>query len=413
MPKILAGQPITYFIIEDTTQKERLNQPASEEKIKFSIRNRTDIARSFQMWFFHTQQTIKQAGRTHEFTDIMPLLARGVKLQEVASVQEADVIFHFTSESEIKKQCGDSTVGCHFHQHIFVPFADNNDTQEYAFETLTHEIGHFLGLADQYAGPHNSSVVHSTQNLVSPKKSIMNTGHGIGCDDVDGFINVIDWTLAHKNNGTYSARAKKGWKSFCGGNTHYRKAKVLNKADFAVEECFYRFTSSGDVKQKVCPEPFIKRNRKIDYWDDGIPYTLTDKKLNLFIQYVTLFEDHPEVVAFVHDLTTDKEIMRLRAQRQIRYGDPNWEFMISQEIRFSDGQCIFSDGKDIGGFEFIYIILERGGKLNHATYEFSRNIPTSKYEGDNPTLLTTKPIQFKLSAEENKGKPYTCSIDLE
>jgi len=75
---------------------------------------------------------------------------------------------------------------------------------------LVHELGHFYGLGDQYReGVENASLTHSTSDRIDGTDSIMSSGYDLRCDDVDGFINLIDFAL-FKRQGSYSARAKQG-----------------------------------------------------------------------------------------------------------------------------------------------------------------------------------------------------------
>ncbi|MBO7238495.1 MAG: hypothetical protein J6U96_04345 [Elusimicrobiaceae bacterium] len=423
LPKILAEQPILYVIDENTAKKPESKAGDVTAKIQHNITARATVAEAFSSWFDNAVQHIKQAHREAEFADVMPLLQQGITLKEIKSVDQADVVFHFTTESEVKEHCGFDSIGCHSGKDIFIPFIEYSQLYaEYGDniqQVLTHEVGHFLGLADQYFHANNASVVHSTSDRIGSRKSVM-ASSGLGCDDVDGLINIIDWTRARQMNGHYSARAQKGWKSFC-DNTRYKEAKVLNKAEFAAEQCFYRFTSSGEIADKICPEPFVKRNRKIEFWDEGLPYSLTDKKQNLFVQYVIMRgnTDEPTLLAFVQGLSSKKDIMRLQAQRTTKAKGRVivWEIPYHEShagIAFETDTCTFDSGRMVGGFEFNYMVLNKQLKTNSLVYDFKRD-PNVKYKGDTPTLLTDKPIKFRVAANEEAAlnKPYSCRIDLE
>ncbi|MBR2865343.1 MAG: hypothetical protein IKC13_03615 [Elusimicrobiaceae bacterium] len=88
-----------------------------------------------------------------------------------------------------------------------------------SFHTMTHELGHSLGLGDLYAAAvansYNSRLYTTHHIMPGPKTdSIMNTSIGLTCDDMDGLVNLLDHYYGEtrlKN----SIRRQKGWLSFC------------------------------------------------------------------------------------------------------------------------------------------------------------------------------------------------------
>lgn len=231
MDKFLSNQPISYYI----------SYPRN--RIKDDIKYAQATAESITLWPAFVADYIVKKGREQEFADIMPLLTRQVRLRRVSSAEQSDIHFSYRSLEEVKNYCGEEFIGCFkdLDQIIYIPLLNKNDSNKsYVMKILIHEVGHFYGLGDQYRfAVVNSSITHSTIDRIDSTDSIMAIGDSLGCDDIDGFINLMDLTL-FKRQGDYSARAKQGWKSFC-DNTMYKNAEVLNKKDYVIGKHTYQF----------------------------------------------------------------------------------------------------------------------------------------------------------------------------
>ena len=229
------GEKPTNISDEENALQNELDKKQRENNLS------TMIMESFQVWFDDTKAAIEKSDRWQEFNDIKPIL--NMHLEPLAKANATSIAkqyaiplvsFHFTTQQEMHKICRAATAGaCRIKNKIVLinPYTKQK-TAAYVRGTLVHEIGHWYGLADQYReGAWNADEEYSTGNArVKDKTSVMSGNHSahLACDDVDGFINLIDFTLS-KTKG-WSKRAKRGWASFCNGkegykNTYYKMAK--------------------------------------------------------------------------------------------------------------------------------------------------------------------------------------------
>ena len=427
MVKIISNKPISYFIKENTQAKKRLQ---TRGKFQSTLSNQAFVMYALNSWFKYAADTISNTGRQQEFADVLPLLSSDIKLTPASSEDNADIIFYFTSEREITQVCGEAAAGCKSGIEIYIPFLEYEQTNPDLYEsgdietTVIHEIGHFLGLSDQRLWANNSSVVHSTAHRYQGTDSIMAImGTKLGCDDVDGIINVIDWAKAQLNHGIYSQRAQRGWRTFCKNDTTvYVEAQVPNKQDVVAEQCVYSFDKSrGGLSQKRCPEPFFIGQRQMEYNENGLPKQLIDHVQNFKINYSVFKQDniHATLTAQVMDLSTNKRLFILKAQRQqdLPGAISNWNVPYEEnEVSINlmkDNTCAMYVGKSNGGFYSMWTAINPYGKLAELSYSFSRT-PRKKYKGEiRNNVWVKQPIDFRISANEKEGVPYNCQISLD
>ncbi|WP_428075210.1 hypothetical protein [Candidatus Avelusimicrobium luingense] len=213
----LSGRPIRYAIESDITPQER-----------------TLFLNNLRAWPKKTWQTIPQ-DRKNEFSDILPLLQRPVKLEETTS-QQADVIFNIGKESDFAREdLGYDACGTHTSSYPHV--ISINPACRHKFDEISlHEIGHFYGLADQYPEAHNASQqyygsVNKTEYSVMYSLPNDSFHQEFTCDDADGFINLVDLRLFQKN-GKFPSRAIYGWKSLCTDKLEYQKSTKSKGSSF-------------------------------------------------------------------------------------------------------------------------------------------------------------------------------------
>ena len=271
--KVLEDIPIKYSITkaEDADIKNESSRTLNELETLFEELNKISIAQKedalfekvistgFNTWLKDTKQMIIDENRQEEFADIMPILSKEVSLIKVSDDKDADISIIFASPKLIKQICGDDAFGCEqtilgkmILPNNFSNGEDSNKTQA----ITTHEIGHLYGLVDQYNNIYsrysNPKDFHYTSYRIGKYNSLMAaySRPNLACDDVDGFINLIDLTSYLKNKQEnnafqnepddkyWSKRAKNGWASFCNGkrnakgelfiNEFYKKAKLAH-----------------------------------------------------------------------------------------------------------------------------------------------------------------------------------------
>ncbi len=223
MPQILRGEPVRIFLSVDGDHKT-----ASYEKI---------ITDSYARWFARPAQLIRKAKREDEFADILPLLDRGIKVNFVSSSEQRDIDIAVLPLGQVQAVCGRASGGCYSRKEgkipqILIP-KDNFLRQVLTRGQLSakriglHEIGHSLGLSDQYkrARSLNSHPVYSTDES---SKSIMNQAGDLTCDDADGIINLIDVTQGVSRGGT------DGWHSLCKNDIYYINGAPADKLPYVV-----------------------------------------------------------------------------------------------------------------------------------------------------------------------------------
>lgn len=104
---------------------------------------------------------------------------------------------------------------------------------------VRHEVSHLFGLADQYNGPDN---MHEYRSLIRTEgkgavigrlDSVMNKSGTFTCDDLEGFINAIDFIWGME--GKTSPRLQNGWESLCGKPYFYLQGIPVKKSGDSID----------------------------------------------------------------------------------------------------------------------------------------------------------------------------------
>ena len=280
------------------------------------------ITRAFKVWFEDTKVSIEKAGRQQEFKDIMPILNKSVEpiskgnLLSMAELYEIPrIIFYFTTENKMIKECCPRypsvcsacktitpSAGTNVSKIIVVnPYTNQKSsyyTKNNIYQNLIHEIGHYYGLADQYrvdgVNSDNVNKEYSTGNdRIRNYSSVMSAGNytHLTCDDVDGFINLIDFTLAKQNEGKFSKRSQNGWASFCNGkkgykNTYYKMAKPV-KSGVSSAKQNKDINNNPTSNNQIKPFTFYSSQYKYDftYNKDNLMATKNDESYSYNYSY--------------------------------------------------------------------------------------------------------------------------------
>ena len=249
---ILQGGSVRVYLEgpEDMTDKER----AQYEQ---------EVNEGYQRWFSHTAKTIRQKNRTEEFADILPLLEEGIPVKFVNDKQDANINFKFVPRMVMKTECGSRTAAaCYTRRYQPMPtiflvektFSLRNmlsTTGRSRISTATHEIGHSLGLSDQYSingGRNNSDIRYSTPEN---QASLMNRSDQLKCDDADGMVNLIDLSRKKFRGGL------DGWKGFCKKSPVYVQGMVASKGPYFIGNLDKRYMTVDVVRNGVEEERLV------------------------------------------------------------------------------------------------------------------------------------------------------------
>ena len=208
LPQILRGEPVRIFAdVSKTEQKS----PKEYQAL---------LSQLYNEWFLSVAEIIENAGREKEFADVLPLLKKGVKTQFVGKEESPDIIITILPYYESVYQCNGATV-CYLQggytedriPRIFLPEGNllkNIFTLgKKSFKRVgLHEMGHSLGLSDQYSLARNQQA-HGRYSSNRIYNGLMNQGLHISCDEADGLVNLIDIVRGSSRGGG------KGWKSLC------------------------------------------------------------------------------------------------------------------------------------------------------------------------------------------------------
>ena len=311
LQKVVSGKPIKCVLYIDEDKNDVGAADKQTALLKHKMAAQKAVVEALNSWFLYTKQEIKKSGHQTEFQDILAIISNPIRVELVSDETKADLIITFTSLEKIKEKLGTDTLGYANGAERVIFFLYLRYNKELKGEKsvrniLTHELGHLLGLADQYEDADNASPIYSTSHRVdsryTPQKeslSIMGNKYSFGCDDADAVVYAIDYLLNHKKpSSEYTARVKAGWKSFCQDNTTVKDLKVLDKKPYISKNKFYRYYKEGSVKKVVALTPFVFQGRELEYIKKPIEGAnvlyhfgdLTDNNDELFATYVLMLD---------------------------------------------------------------------------------------------------------------------------
>ncbi len=423
--KFIHNIPIKYYISDITEQKQNTsgrsnNTPSQEElqnQLKFDLNKerkqtelKTIIEQSFHLWITQTKDMIQKSKRSQEFSDILPYLSKPILPQRTSNIDNADIIFYFTTKDILIKECGEDHPGCIEIEddiaEVYLPNPYIKDEQSYEkrkeilFLITIHELGHYFGLADQYDQDNeffNASVLYSTSDRICNLDSVMSGSYdkSLSCDDIDGFINLIDLTLASQRGSKFSERAKKGWASFCNGKkngqgklfkkTYYQEGKPINRENYHRGSTIYNYDQVGNVKDWKNIHLFDLYKNKATYFNDGTLFQVTNNNGIKYTYYHYI--DEGKIDIFIE--TSKEEPLGFSLERLANH----WE-SLNSSYRFDisiANQChlkerFFTTAENFNAV-FAYDIL------NSYTYEL-------KYRTEGSTgLKKTAPFKFTITQD--------------
>lgn len=264
LPQIIAGKPVRVF----------LSVPADTEDNLAEYQE--SIRQNYNQWFESTAQIIRATGREAEFADVLPLLDKGIKVEFLQDKEQVDIRFYVVPFAYIGGICGAMAGGCYKRlqqdgeiPEIFLP-QDQVLLKLLSAGKLSsaqvglHEIGHSLGLSDQYEKAKDKDTPRRYSSA-RPAESVMNRDKNLSCDDADGIVNLIDIARGTARGGD------KGWKSLCANSKEYyvrgqsglRGPYQITSEDTRVWDLeVYKngqvaYTKHLELTDKGAPSPFV------------------------------------------------------------------------------------------------------------------------------------------------------------
>ena len=212
----------------------------------------------YQQWFQTATHAIRQAGREEDFTDILPVLERGIKLEFTYENEEewertTDIRFlifpnlnamrrNVAKEMEEKK---DNALLGHYMRAITTDPMEIRVAEDSGEEVWLHEIGHSLGFKDEYGWEENSRESVKYRSFAQPEKSAMRDGKNkITCLDTEGLVNLFDAWRVHEEKYYHPenwpehlpARIVEGWEGYCSNEQNEKEFYVLGSSLKALQQ---------------------------------------------------------------------------------------------------------------------------------------------------------------------------------
>lgn len=339
------------------------------------------IKKGYNEWFSHTLKAIEDAGRQEEFADLLPYLKQGVQVKEAGvDCSGADLVVYVQSLREVRANCKGPAISCVLMLQdpmlmFFYPFEGVKSWLVGGKQNIiSHELGHTLGMADQYKyGRNNSHEIYHTPDI---KQSIMREGSPLtkfGCDDVDGFINLLDVSVFFNHRG-----GKQGWRSFCKSRSYsYVNGRPVVNAKYVVN-----LLSNGGKKASLNvfnPKGELAYKKEFSFENSRQPYKLdipfqavrSEKDKDGRVIYESNARGEKRFCSYTYERTSciiikgDNillEYMKVLKRKNIQqtliryYGTDGKLAVINFEKFNKEGRLSFSNGKD----EKVFWVSGRG-----------------------------------------------------
>ncbi|MBP5403503.1 MAG: hypothetical protein J6Y17_00245 [Elusimicrobiaceae bacterium] len=220
---------------------------------------RKAASQAYNTWFKESANAIEAQGRQQEFGALYTRLAQGVNTNRLGANPDVKVVI--VSPEQLKKTCNIESQGCAtintVPPTIYMPPKTAQNEQAWN-STLLHEVGHTLGLDEQYdrAGSHNQDVSRVRSSSERHTASIMNNNDNrhLTCDDATGLINIID----HHASGKYNRQGKQ-WNSLCNDS----KDKYKDGKRVGAEQQTHIVRNSGSNRWEMQRPGSAKQNYEI------------------------------------------------------------------------------------------------------------------------------------------------------
>lgn len=271
MQKISRGEPVCIRLENQTDKKDNA----------FYLEK---VQQGYQRWFSETWKQIVSAKRTEEFEDLREVLNAPVSIAvEGEGCSTPDLELYVVSKQTMWENCLRALACVRMDAKPMRLFFIHrgglgNLLTGGNWNVLMHELGHTLGLADQYKyGRNNASAQYHTPDSGTGLMYKGRPGMSFSCDDADGMINLLDVAVfKHARGGA------DGWRSLCKKRAYkYVNGRPSSNDKYVVEEqgeegvLLLEFDTRGDlVQERFFPERSDKYS--MDILEDA-PVTVQEK----------------------------------------------------------------------------------------------------------------------------------------
>lgn len=396
--KISRGEPVCIRLENQTDKKDNA----------FYLEK---VQQGYQRWFSETWQQIVSAKRTEEFEDLREVLNAPVSVAvEGEGCSTPDLELYVVSKQTMWENCLRALACVRMDakpMRLFFMHRGGlgNLLTGGNWNVLMHELGHTLGLADQYKyGRNNASARYHTPDSGTGLMYKSRPGMRFSCDDADGMINLLDVAVfKHARGGA------DGWRSLCKKRAYkYVNGRPSSNDKYVVEYqgeviSLLEFNSQGAlVRARLFPK----------------------KSSNLFFDFET-----PAPIVFQEANSNGQVIYEKRAGSKEMFCSYTYEkkqciFLQNGELvallgvlrqrnkgSFVEFSLVESDGQES---DFVY-----EGQGKHGTLSYWHGKQTTYFSVDKngvqpivpsepPALLATTP--FAIMGEENTGKNLSKSL---
>ena len=399
MQKISRGEPVCIRLENQTDKKDNA----------FYLEK---VQQGYQRWFSETWKQIVSAKRTEEFEDLREVLNAPVSIAvEGEGCSTPDLELYVVSKQTMWENCLRALACVRMDAKPMRLFFIHrgglgNLLTGGNWNVLMHELGHTLGLADQYKyGRNNASARYHTPDSGTGLMYKGRPGMRFSCDDADGMINLLDVAVfKHARGGA------DGWRSLCKKRAYkYVNGRPSSNDKYVVEEqgeegvVLLEFDVRGDlVQERFFPERSDKYS--MDILEDA-PVTVQEKNPDGRVIYEKRANGEEMFCSYTYEkkqcifLQNGELVALLGVLRQRNKG---------RFVEFSLGE---SDGQES---DFVYEGQGKHGTLSYwhgkqTTYfSVDKNGVQPNVPSEPPALLATTP--FAIMGEENTGKNLSKSL---
>ena len=238
--KFISGQDIKYMVCtQDYIEHDKAN-----EIVMAAINN----------WKKAIKKYIFKSKEKEKLADILQFVEASNMIEIPCSeTEKADLTVKFTQDPD---DCGFGAGGC---MDVELGIAYLNASRKYRPKykmILSHEFGHAFGLGDFYKGSRTLGSFLYNSRVHRP--SIMDYSEKVTCDDVDGFITVVDRARGIERE-FYSVCKDglliKNGKGIPIDNPKYKISDKTEEFDVDIEKDDYKNQNHIELAQKLINNP--------------------------------------------------------------------------------------------------------------------------------------------------------------